>query len=282
MKKYLILFFFLVFLLSIIWFFQLFFSLDKIKDISIKIIDQEERRISLPAPLKQLEKDEIPEAFLTKQGIINSTNDQREEHGLLKLRENETLNNMAKAKVDDMFKYQYFAHQSPSGQEVADLAEIFNYQFISIGENLAMGNFLNDQELVQAWLNSPGHRENILSETYQEIGVAAVKGLFNGKTVWLAVQHFGLAANVCPEPDKSIKSEIDQQKQEIKQLEESLSVLLTEIRKARPKWGTDYQQKVNQYNNLVEQYNNLLIENKKLVEQYNKLVEEFNQCLSSF
>jgi uncharacterized protein YukE len=281
MKKYLIFFFFLVFLISIIWFFQPFFSLDKIKNISIKIIDQQERIISLPAPLKQLE-DEIPEAFLTKQGIINSTNDQREKHGLTKLSENETLNNMAKNKVNDMFKYQYFAHQSPNGQEVADLAEVFNYQFMAIGENLAMGNFLNDQELVQAWMDSPGHRENILSETYQEIGVAALKGSFNGKTVWLAVQHFGLAANVCPEPDKSIKSEIDQQKQEIKQLEETLSLLSAEIKKIRPKWGTDYREKVDQYNNLVDQYNNLLIENKKLVEQYNKLIEEFNQCVSSF
>jgi uncharacterized protein YkwD len=91
-----------------------------------------------------------------------------------------------------MFENQYFAHESPTGEKVSDLAKKFGYDFLLIGENLAMGNFSSDEDLVLAWMESPGHRENILNEKYQEIGVAVKKGIFEGKEVWIAVQHFGL------------------------------------------------------------------------------------------
>ena len=282
MKKYLILFIVLISLILITWLIQPFLALEKIKSFSIKIIEQEERKISLPAPLKSLKENNNSTAFLTKQGIIKSTNDQRKNHGLILLKENETLNKMAEEKVNDMFKNQYFAHESLSGQKVGDLAEIFNYNFIAIGENLAMGNFLNDQDLVEAWMNSPGHRENILNKTYQEVGIAVKKSFFEGKTVWLAVQHFGLSKDVCPEPDKTIRLNIDQAVQEIEDFEELLSKNLTEIENIKLKRGNNYRQKVEQYNNLIEQYNNLLKENKKLVDQYNKQTQEYNECVSLF
>ena len=278
MKKFFVLI--LIFLGLTVWISDPFFRLGEIKNTSIKITEITEKKIFTPPGLKSLKETEKFEDVLTQPGLIYWTNVQREKNDLLTLTENETLNLMAKNKINDMFKYQYFAHESLTGQQVGNIAEKFDYQFMAIGENLAMGNFSSDQDLIQAWMDSPGHRENILNKTYQEIGIAVEKGYFNEEMVWLAVQHFGLSATICSKPDEKTKLEIEKLKQEIKEFEEFLSDLSTEIKKTKPKWGVVYRKKVEEYNNLVEEYNEILSENKKLVEKYNEQVQEFNQCLS--
>ena len=70
-----------------------------------------------------------------------------------------------------------------------------------------MGNFKNDQDLVSAWLNSPGHRANILNTRFTEIGTAVLKGFYEGREVWMAVQEFGLPLSSCPNPDSKVKIE---------------------------------------------------------------------------
>ncbi len=238
----------------------------------------QERKIA-PPPLKVI-KEEKPEAILTQKGIIEWTNKQREKYGLAPLKENPLLDETALAKVEDMFENQYFAHESPSGEGVSNLAKKFGYDFLLIGENLAMGNFSSDEDLVLAWMESPGHRENILNEKYQEIGVAVKKGIFEGKEVWIAVQHFGLPSSFCPKPNLSLKDKIEENEKQLSEIEKELLVLQSEIKKFKRWQREEISQKINQYNELVLKYNNLVEETKNLIDQYNFQVSLFNQCLS--
>ncbi len=166
-----------------------------------------------------------------------------------------------------MFENQYFAHDSPSGVKVGDLADTVGYDFIAIGENLALGNFENDEALVQAWMDSPGHRANILNSRYQEIGVAVLKGTFEGRTTWLAVQHFGLSVAVCPQPDETIKINIESSQSKIAEIFDVLKALEAELKKMNPRQNPDYQEKINQYNGLVTQYNLLVAQTKAVIDR---------------
>lgn len=246
------------------------------KEIAEFLIKETEKQILTPPPLRA--EKEVLESFLTQAGVIQWTNSQREKYGSSSLIENEKLNIMAEVKVQDMFKNQYFAHYSPAGVGAKDLAESIGYEFISIGENLALGNFQNDEMLVQGWMDSPGHRENILNESYQEIGVAVLKGIFDGKSTWLAVQHFGLPLSACPQPNETIAIKIELNQNKIEELQKTLKALRTEIRFIKPKFGSRYNQKVEQYNNLISQYNALLEETERLINQYNNRIKLFNEC----
>jgi len=242
------------------------------------LIQEVEKQVSTPPPLRATE--ETPQSYLTKAGVIQWTNLQRENYGLPPLKENERLDLSAAMKVEDMFDKQYFAHDSPSGVKVGDLAEKVGYEFIAIGENLALGNFENDEALLKAWMDSPGHRANILNSQYQEIGVAVLKGAFEGNTTWLAVQHFGLPLSACSQPSTTFKTEIESNENEIKELQNTLQSLRIEIQNFRPKRGPAYIQKVEEYNNLIVQYNNLVAETQALVSQYNNQVKSFNECVA--
>src|SRR3972149_8112399 len=188
-------------------FYQRFFgTLPKIEKAVEDKVQEVRKEVNAPPPLQA--KEESPQAFLTGEGGIKSTNIQREKNGLTTLSTNSLLNQSTQRKVKDMFSEQYFEHISPQGLDVSDLAENAGYKFILIGENLALGNFLNDEALVQAWMDSPGHRENILNSGYKEIGVAVLKGTYQGKTTWIAVQHFGKPLSDCPQPDTTLKQKI--------------------------------------------------------------------------
>ncbi|OHA70920.1 MAG: hypothetical protein A3H01_00855 [Candidatus Wildermuthbacteria bacterium RIFCSPLOWO2_12_FULL_40_9] len=240
------------------------------------------KQISSPPPLRA--KRETPESFLTKEGVLIWTNAQRQRNNMVLLKENHTLNLMAQAKVKDMFDNQYFAHESLSGKGAGDLAADFSYQFLAVGENLALGNFKDDEALVEAWMASEGHRKNILSGVYQEIGVAVGKGVFEGKTTWLAVQHFGLPSSVCPGIDTTLQANVEEKEAQVSALAEQLSVMEAEIKamKGKRNQREEYEQKAEEYNQLVVQYNALVEENKALVSTYNVQVNSFNSCVAGY
>jgi uncharacterized protein YkwD len=219
---------------------------------------------------------------LTKDGVIASTNKNRKEvAGLPALVENSKLNKSAEAKVKDMFAKQYFEHVSPSGVGVSDLAEQQGYEFIIIGENLALGNFKNDDAVLTAWMNSPGHRANILNNKYTQIGVAVGKGTFEGKEVWLAVQHFGLPKSACPSINEVLKTKIELSQKRIISMQEDLAIQKKNIDSGGVHDGKTQQEQIEAYNAEVGVYNNLVAQIKASIEQYNAGVRAFNACVEA-
>lgn len=133
----------------------------------------------------------VPIAILIAD-VISETNNQRRANGLGSLVENKKLNNAADFKMRDMFARQYFDHYGPNGTSgAAELVIKFGYQYSWVGENLALGDFRNANDLVSAWMNSPGHRANILNSVYREIGIATGYDVFQGRRTIIAVQIFG-------------------------------------------------------------------------------------------
>lgn len=230
----------------------------------------------LPPPLRSA-LDEA-NAHLTVAGTINFTNQQREANGLLPLNENPKLDQAAQIKLKDMFDKQYFEHISPAGVGPSDLANGVGYKYIMVGENLALGNFKNDQVLVQAWMDSPGHRANILNTRYQEIGVAVGRGMFEGRQTWLAVQEFGTPLSACPQPSASLKAQISNNQQRINSLQVDLAAKKADLENGHYS-RDEYNRKVEAYNSEVAEVNSLISQTKGLVSDYNAQIQKFNKCL---
>lgn len=237
------------------------------------------KEISSPGPLWGDKK--ASNAILTEDGIWLNTNTAREENSenppLLR---NAKLDEIALLRVNDMFKKQYFEHVSPTGESASDDAFDVGYEYIAIGENIALGNFADDAALVQAWMNSPGHRENILSKKYREIGIAAKKSLYDGDEIWIAVQIFGRPLSDCTEPSTSLKTNIELHQKDVEALKTKTDTLYAELNIA-DKNPSEYNTKVAEYNDLVKKVNTKITETKAIISQYNNQVKLFNICLEN-
>lgn len=122
--------------------------------------------------------------------LFNTTNSKRTENGLPALGYSQVLSNAAQKKAQDMFADDYWAHIAPDGKTPWDFIVGENYRYSYAGENLAK-DFLKTDSVVNAWMNSPTHRENILNSNYTEVGFAVVNGVLQGKETTLVVQMFG-------------------------------------------------------------------------------------------
>jgi len=258
-------------------------SKEKLADFTSNSLDQGianlETVVSNPPPLRS-EKNS-PNPVLTQAGTIKWTNVNRSENGLPALTENKMLDEAAMAKAKDILAKQYFDHVSPTGRRPQDLVTDAGYEYILTGENLALGNFANDQALLEGWMASPGHRENILRKGYQEIGVAVLSGKYEGKSTWVAVQEFGTPLADCPAVDP-------QQKKTIKANNVKLTSLAAELQSekgaiSKLKSGdSTLSKKIDEFNSGVKQYNALVSKNKELIDAYNKQVADFNSCVKKF
>lgn len=117
------------------------------------------------------------------------TNDQRAQTGAGALAVSPLLTKAAQEKADDMAAKGYFAHVAPDGTEPWHWFDAVGYDYEYAGENLAV-NFDDSQQLMQAWMNSPKHRENILKPEYTEIGIGMATGTYQGKETLFVVQFF--------------------------------------------------------------------------------------------
>ena len=242
-------------------------------------IKQIKKEILAPPPLRST--NESPQSYLTRSGVFQWTNIQRKNNGLSALKANTELNSAASIRAKDLFDNQYFAHESPTGKDASYAVDHVGYEYIMIGENLALGNFKDDQELVQAWMNSPGHRANILNSKFEDIGISVLRGTFEGRSTWIAVQVFGRPASACLQPDVNLKTKFEANEVQLSNLKIQIDTLQVEISNTKPQRGPEYNQKVEQYNNLIAQYNGLVAETKSLVDEYNKQVNLSNQCITS-
>ncbi len=127
---------------------------------------------------------------ITVDKLYQLTNQERERNSLPDLKYNSELAQAAADKAADMFAKNYWAHYGPDGETPWDFILGAGYHYEYAGENLAK-NFLFSQNVVDAWMNSPTHRENILRSNYTDVGFAVVNGTLNGEQTTLVVQMFG-------------------------------------------------------------------------------------------
>lgn len=132
--------------------------------------------------------------LLSEQSLLEQTNQVRDDYGLATLKVNPKLSKAAKLKVEDMFECQYWNHISPKGVHPWYWFEQVGYKYSDAGENLAK-NFHTTDDAILAWMNSVGHRENILYERYREVGFAVKEGQLNGKKSLVVVALYGLASD---------------------------------------------------------------------------------------
>jgi hypothetical protein len=125
--------------------------------------------------------------------LIDLANKDRLSNGEPSLTRNSLLDTAAQLKAQDMASSQYFAHTSPTGVTPWHWFNQVGYYFTYAGENLAI-DFTESLDVENAWLNSPKHRENIMSNNFTEIGIATAEGYYNGSRTTYVVQMFGTPA----------------------------------------------------------------------------------------
>ncbi len=114
-------------------------------------------------------------ADITRSSVVAEMNFRRVAFGLPSLHEDARLDQAADDRLTDMEDQEYWAHVSPEGREPFTWLKPRGYDFHYAAENLAAG-FDTAEILVDAWMESKGHRANILSPLYQDCGVAVVEG----------------------------------------------------------------------------------------------------------
>jgi uncharacterized protein YkwD len=112
--------------------------------------------------------------------ILVLVNQERSKVGLKTLVMNETLRTMGRYKSNEMLQYEYFDHNSPNIGGLSSLAKKFGYSYTSLGENIWMSKASNAsylrqnttaEKIMNGWMNSPGHKANILSADFGKIGI---------------------------------------------------------------------------------------------------------------
>lgn len=132
--------------------------------------------------------------------VTDATNEARAEEGRAPLTRNSLLDEAAQLKAEDMAVNGYFAHWSPEGVSPWHWFQMAGYTYKHAGENLAV-HFTDSDAVVDAWLKSPTHRDNIMDEKFTEIGIGTAKGRYEDYDTVFVVQMFGAPAVAAPAPE---------------------------------------------------------------------------------
>lgn len=127
---------------------------------------------------------------ITEQELLQDTNMARASNNLPPLALSSELSDAARRKAADMMARNYWAHFAPDGTTPWSFIKATGYDYSFAGENLAKG-FTNSQDIVNAWMNSESHKENILATKYKDVGFAVTPGKLEGEETVLVVQMFG-------------------------------------------------------------------------------------------
>ncbi|BCX14068.1 MAG: hypothetical protein KatS3mg085_600 [Candidatus Dojkabacteria bacterium] len=139
-------------------------------------------------------KQVLASSDITPESVLLEHNKYRTQQNLPPLERNSLLDFSALLKANEMINLNCWSHYCPPNKAPWDFMNEAGYKFVIAGENLAEG-FSDVNTLMQAWLNSPTHRDNILRNEYTEIGIAVVYGNFKGKeNNPVIVVHFGKPA----------------------------------------------------------------------------------------
>ncbi|MGB5217047.1 MAG: CAP domain-containing protein [Smithella sp.] len=243
---------------------------------------------------------------LTRETVIVLTNKARAADGLPPLAENQILNEIAESRARDMLEKQYFAHVSPTGEQASDIAQRIGYLYKIIAENIGIGDFYTNQKIVDGWMQSPGHRNNILSSEVQDIGASVIKGNMKGRETYVTVQIFGLqsppvAKKNCIAPPENLLRDMETKKAELASLQDQLSRLKNDLNEEKeaieadqPYTSGDAQKilklnvKINAYNEKSHWYNRVAGEAKAKVDvmqsmenEYSRMLQAYNECQAS-
>ena len=112
---------------------------------------------------------------ITTESVLTEMNAYRAKNGVWPLRIDSRLSLAAADRMRDMEELEYWAHDAPDGRSPFVWLKPHGYEFQYAGENLASG-FETTEVLVQGWMESPGHRANILSTDYDDVGIAIIDG----------------------------------------------------------------------------------------------------------
>nr|WP_252311171.1 CAP domain-containing protein [Sinobaca sp. H24] len=124
-------------------------------------------------PASDSEVSDSEAAF--EQEVIRLTNVEREQAGLQPLQSYGDLAEVANTKSEDLRDAGYFAHESPNYGSPFDMMNSFGISYSAAGENIAAGQD-SPEAVVNAWMNSEGHRENIMNENFTHIGIGYAEG----------------------------------------------------------------------------------------------------------
>lgn len=153
---------------------------------------------------------------VTIQRLLDRTNEERRNAGLGNLSLNNQLSSAAQGKAQHMFTNNYWDHFAPDGTSPWDFINNSGYKYKFAGENLAY-NYMFSDDVVNAWMNSPSHRANILRSEYTEVGFAVQNGNLLGEDTTLIVQMFGTPQQSNQIVPVAQAEEIAQPKQETQQ-----------------------------------------------------------------
>ena len=271
-----------------------FFKVVKSEDYSVLLQVRQSGNFILPS---------VSREELTREAVISLTNNVRAVNGLPPLAENQLLNSIAESRAKDMLEKQYFDHVSPSGQQASDIAQSIGYHYKIIAENIGSGDFYTNQKIVDGWMQSPGHRNNILSTEVQEIGAAVLKGKMKGAETYITVQIFGLqslpvAQNICVAPSSNLAHDIEVKKAEMESLRDQINRLKQELDTEQESIETDRKytydnaqkiqklnERINAFNEKSRWYNRVVGEaraksdvTRSMVNEYNRIPQIYNNC----
>jgi len=146
-------------------------------EISLAELLKANANITDPSRIYVGQKITIPDTgslAVYEQQVFELVNKERAARGLPLLKYNYELARMARIKSQDMIDNRYFSHQSPTYGSPFEMMEDFGFRFSAGGENIAYGQ-RTAAEVMNTWMNSAGHKANILSEAYTTIGVGVAK-----------------------------------------------------------------------------------------------------------
>jgi uncharacterized protein YkwD len=138
------------------------------------------KKSSNKAPLKIPNNYPFKCLGIVEDSIVTLCNNERQKIGAKPLKPDTSLRILARYRSNEMLQYDYFDHKSPiTGYKAADLAKKCHYYYRMFGENIyyCKGYYMYQitaQQIVKAWMNSPGHKENILKKEYTKIGVGVI------------------------------------------------------------------------------------------------------------
>jgi len=114
--------------------------------------------------------------------VVRLVNAERSRAGLRPLTENWEISRVARIKSQDFIDRNYFAHNSPTYGTPFQMLRAFGIPFTAAGENIARGQ-RSPEEVMRSWMNSPGHRANILDSSFNQIGVGVARNN-RGELFW--------------------------------------------------------------------------------------------------